>query len=71
MDDPNTLRTPKSKGSSSPRRYRVTVRGDVPVNLVDIVSSAHASALAYTPAHTVALGATNKLRPDSAKQGDA
>ena len=69
MDDPNTFRTPKRKGSSAPR-YRVTPRGDVPANLVDVVSSAHAAALAQTTATAPALGNDHSTL-ELGQQGDA
>ena len=73
MDDPNTSRTIRGKGSSAPRRYRVTVRGDAPANLVDVVSSAQATALAYTTAHALALEGNehSTLELDEAGDGES
>ena len=47
MDDPNIFRTPNGKRLSPLRRYRVTVRGDVPANLIDVVAAVHAAMIAH------------------------
>ena len=54
MDDPGSLQTVKRKGSPSPQRYRVVARGNTPGDIVDVVSAAHAAAIAHATADGVA-----------------
>ena len=61
--------TAEEQGSKPAKRYRV-VRGDLPTNLVDVVSSAHAAALAYTTAHALALDGNELSAPELDEAGE-
>lgn len=65
-------RTADEQGSKPAKRYRV-VRGDLPANLVDVVSAAHAAAIAYSSAGVRALEghAQSPSEPDKTRHGDS
>ena len=55
------------------RRYRVVARANLPTNLIDIVSAAHAAAVAYSSADARALEghAQSPSEPDKTRHSDS
>ena len=70
MYDPNTVRPLKNRRSSPPRRYRVVARGNIPEDIVNVVSSTHAAALAQMTAHALGSGGNEQFATELDEAGD-